>query len=660
ESLSFSAPPEVRAVLARVGRSEDVALSPDRSRLALVAFSVNRIFVFEVALAREGGIPAIRLTRCAVLESDAFRQPHGCAFLDDDHLLVCNRGANVELIRIPPFDATENVFRVRPIATIRGLGYLRAAVRTPGSVAAYGIGNHTFRALVCNDHWHFVSEHHVAVAPEPAIVNRGIRLQAGLTIPDGINFSPDHKWIAISNHVHGQVLLFDNTPKLGPRSSPSVVLEGIVCPHGLAFDGRGDLYVADSASPYLHVFEQPAGGWQGRVKASRIVRVMDNDMFYAGRYAAREGGIKGLCVDTVAEVLISTHRLAPVEFRDLRQLRERPGDDDPAQLDDLRRLRDADIARRKSTTLTRVWNLPSRLREDAARVRPYLRNRLRRALPKYETLRLRVRNSRSRESLVGREGPVISMTSHSARIPIAYLAIEAIGRGTLKPKRLVLWLSDRESPDRLPDSLRRLEERGLEIRFTSDLGPHTKYYPYVEQTDAFAEPLVTADDDVLYGRSWLEHLFTAYQADPEVIHGYRVRRMRFNPYHFEPYVDWPPAESTEAGCLNFVTAVEGVIFPPAFLKALKTYGTGFRTACPTSDDIWLNYVAHREGFKVAQVKSEWPVYTLVPGTQVDCLFVHNVVRGGNQIQLAQTYAREDLRAFFSAQEETNGQPDQPA
>ena len=126
--------------------------------------------------------------------------------------------------------------------------------------------------------------------------------------------------------------------------------------------------------------------------------------------------------------------------------------------------------------------------------------------------------------------------------------------------------------------------------------------------------------------------------------------MRLNPYHFEPYADWPPAQSTVAGCLNFLMGVEGVGFPPAFLQALKSYGTGFRTACPTNDDIWLNYVAYREGFKVAQVKSEWPVYTLVPGSQVDSLSVHNVARGGNQIQLARTYAREDLKGLFSAQE----------
>ena len=103
----------------------------------------------------------------------------------------------------------------------------------------------------------------------------------------------------------------------------------------------------------------------------------------------------------------------------------------------------------------------------------------------------------------------MSLTTFGPRIAIAYLAIEAIGRGILKPSRLMLWLDAREQGRALPPSLLRLAERGLEIRYCEDIGPHKKYYPFVASQRSFERPLVTADDDVIYPRDWLRELMQA-------------------------------------------------------------------------------------------------------------------------------------------------------
>src|SRR5574342_24675 len=93
---------------------------------------------------------------------------------------------------------------------------------------------------------------------------------------------------------------------------------------------------------------------------------------------------------------------------------------------------------------------------------------------------LAARNVVSRRSLVQNSGPVVSMTTHGARVETVYLTLESIGRGKTRPRRLVLWLDDPNRFSSLPDSLRRLEKRGLEIRLCENFGPHTKYYPYLE------------------------------------------------------------------------------------------------------------------------------------------------------------------------------------
>ena len=120
--------------------------------------------------------------------------------------------------------------------------------------------------------------------------------------------------------------------------------------------------------------------------------------------------------------------------------------------------------------------------------------------------RLATLNLVSRSRLAGGPGPVVSLTTYGTRIRWSHLAIESIARGSLTPSRTGLWLDDEAAFARLPRPLRRLRRRGLEIRLSENLGPHTKYFPFIEASDSFTGPLVTADDDTIYPRFWLERL----------------------------------------------------------------------------------------------------------------------------------------------------------
>ena len=132
-------------------------------------------------------------------------------------------------------------------------------------------------------------------------------------------------------------------------------------------------------------------------------------------------------------------------------------------------------------------------------------------LRKWGALRLRadmlwltLRNHFSRSAIsIGGHGPVVSLTTYGKRANKAYLAIESIARGSLLPSRLILWLDEQVLYDDLPAPLFRLTRRGLEIKLCKNYGPHKKYYPYVESQTTFTSPLVTADDDTIYPRSWL-------------------------------------------------------------------------------------------------------------------------------------------------------------
>jgi hypothetical protein len=195
--------------------------------------------------------------------------------------------------------------------------------------------------------------------------------------------------------------------------------------------------------------------------------------------------------------------------------------------------------------------------------------------------------------------------------------------------------------------LRRLEDRGIEVCLTRDYGPHTKYYPYLESMERFDTPLVLADDDVLYPRTWLRGLATSLKANSKVVSCYRAHVVRLVHREVSPYVTWRPCRSTAPSPLHFATGVSGCIYPPALLSKIKAAGSGFMETCPRADDIWLHVNALRAGFRVKQIGTRPLVFPFVPGTQTNGLSVSNVKLLQNDQQISKTYRAADIDLLSS-------------
>lgn len=274
---------------------------------------------------------------------------------------------------------------------------------------------------------------------------------------------------------------------------------------------------------------------------------------------------------------------------------------------------------------------------------PFALHKKNRLLSHIGLVRMFHRNLTCNDPLLDPAGPVVSLTTFGPRIPIVYKAIESIGRGRLRPSRLILWIDEAERDLGLPVSLQRLARRGLEIRYCRNYGPHKKYYPYVQGHGGFDRPLVTADDDVIYAKYWLAELMRAYAAHPDVINCLRAKRIRLTDTGFAPYDDWPECSSSQPSHLHFATGVSGVVHPPAFQQVLKEAGDAFVDLCPSADDIWLHAQALRHGYRVRQVREQAVHFVEIRGTQKSALNRHNVQGGGNDRQLAATYRPEDLQ-----------------
>lgn len=249
----------------------------------------------------------------------------------------------------------------------------------------------------------------------------------------------------------------------------------------------------------------------------------------------------------------------------------------------------------------------------------------------------------SRRPLTAPGGPVVSLTTFGPRARSVHLTLASIGHGVLRPSRLIVWLDDARLLADPPRALRRMAARGVELCLCDDLGPHKKYFPYVASVDRHSIPMVTADDDVLYPRRWLETLVAEHVRRPDVVLAHRVNRIAVEDDRVLPYEQWGRATTPEVTPRNYAVGVKGVLYPPAFLDALRDAGEGFRSVAPGSSDTWLHHRSLREAVPVVPVTALegtvfWPVRGL---RRSPALLDQNVRAGRNDRVRAALWSAED-------------------
>ncbi|MEP7206433.1 MAG: hypothetical protein ABI920_05800 [Casimicrobiaceae bacterium] len=314
--IAFAASPELLAVVAGMGRTEDVAFSPSNRRIAFAGFGHNKIIVFDVQLDVVAGGTRVRLTDWVEMKSPSLKRPHGLVFIDEKTLVVANRAGDAPIFEVPASGLREKACVVQPLQTIRCDDAHH--LRWPGSVTASSIGGDRYELLVCNNYIHRVSRH-VVERNEKGLVleSHEILLGEGLSVPDGVAIDRRREWIAISNHGTHTVLLYENTPSLDLHAKPDGILRNVNYPHGVRFTADGAfLLVADAGSPYLNVYARGAS-WRGARQPHTAIRLLDETTFERGRYHPTEGGPKGIDIDQGMNVLVTTCWEQGLAFFDL-------------------------------------------------------------------------------------------------------------------------------------------------------------------------------------------------------------------------------------------------------------------------------------------------------------------------------------------------------
>jgi hypothetical protein len=206
---------------------------------------------------------------------------------------------------------------------------------------------------------------------------------------------------------------------------------------------------------------------------------------------------------------------------------------------------------------------------------------------------------------------IISLTSYKPRFKTLDLTLECILNQTVKPDRILLWVDEPDVPF-IPEKILAMKSRGLEICVTDkNLGPFNKIVYTLRKYSGAA--IVTVDDDTYYRRDMVEHLLSRWSGNiKEIVCNMAVTIKEGEDGGKTLFNDWPVVKGDSYPRYDIMPfGVGGVLYPPGSLPPETTDESVFTGLCPRADDIWLFWMARRNGVVYRKVGGQpwvvsWP------------------------------------------------------
>ena len=243
------------------------------------------------------------------------------------------------------------------------------------------------------------------------------------------------------------------------------------------------------------------------------------------------------------------------------------------------------------------------------------------------------------------EGVVISLTSFRPRFKTLPFVIASLFNQTIQASKVILWLDKGESAA-LPKSLESFKELGLEIHETDK--NHRAYRKLIPSLELYPEKsIVTADDDIIYSRDWLENLSVdASQEQPRISY-FKSRKIQLiAPRELDNYHQWARTGDPEAANRhsrqNLPLGYTGVYYPPRIFSQEIFNDDVYLKLAPYADDLWFKVMALLDDVPCEKVKADFGLEVQVPFTQKISLKKVNVRSGGNVSQLTALLDHYDL------------------
>jgi hypothetical protein len=207
-----------------------------------------------------------------------------------------------------------------------------------------------------------------------------------------------------------------------------------------------------------------------------------------------------------------------------------------------------------------------------------------------------------------------------------HLSLKSIIEQSLKPNKIILWLYEKEFPQKekdIPKKVLEFKSQGLIIEYYPiNLKSHLKLIPSLKKYPNSI--IITIDDDINYEKDMIKKLYKSYLDNPNDINAHRITKMKLNKkkkkfdtikggldyYHNATY-------------LNILNGVGGVIYPPnCFNNDIFNETLMFKLA-KTNDDLWFWTQAVLKGIKIKVVEKGYPTPKIIVDSQKIALWKIN-------------------------------------
>ena len=246
---------------------------------------------------------------------------------------------------------------------------------------------------------------------------------------------------------------------------------------------------------------------------------------------------------------------------------------------------------------------------------------------------------------IGSSEIIVSLTTHGKRLYDVHATIESIMRGSVKPNRIVLWVSEDYRNIVLPLTLQKQTERGLEIRYCKDIRSYTKLVPALK--DYPEASIITIDDDIIYPYDLLECLINAHEEYPDCICANWIREIPLNlDKKYISMMKWPQLfEANDVSKRFFFEGFAGVLYPPHSLDPEVLNEAVFLDICKYADDVWFNAMALKAGTKVKYAWNHYTVSSFINNEDAQCVALQHINSEGevlNDVQIKSVYGKYGL------------------
>lgn len=198
---------------------------------------------------------------------------------------------------------------------------------------------------------------------------------------------------------------------------------------------------------------------------------------------------------------------------------------------------------------------------------------------------------------------VISCTTTKFRLKFLYYMLISLKKQTLQPD--VIYVNLSREPYLLDDGIQELpdwleNDDKLVINFVENTGSYRKLNPLFEQNLIGDDDLViTADDDILYGKNWIKSLVEESDKNPNDIVCCRARKIKKNIFgKYTNYSMWSLFNKTHKQINILPTNGAGTVFKKSFLDINFLLDKRYLDIASTSDDLWFRAASLKQNIEV--------------------------------------------------------------